>query len=133
MEPTDVARRNPALRSRLVLSLACLVTACGGGSPVSPSQSVVGRWHGVSVTQTAGEVVGGFSREDIVLNANGSAEIREYEGPERSDIGTWTLSRSAIFMRFSTFCDRQGTVAGDTMTLTCTLDTRTWSLLYAKQ
>jgi len=65
----------------------------------------VGRWHGVSVTQTAGEVVGGFAREDIVLNANGSAEIRKFEGPGRSDIGTWSLSRNAIFMHFSTFCD----------------------------
>jgi hypothetical protein len=133
MEPSDPALRKPGLRSRFVLSLAFLVTACGGGSPTSPSQSVAGRWHGVSATQTAGDVVGGFSREDIVLNANGSAEIREYEGPGRSDIGTWSLSGDTISIDFATFCDRRGTVAGNAMTLTCTLDTRAWSLLYAKQ
>ena len=118
---------------RLVLVVACLICGCGGGTPTSPTQVVVGVWHGVSIVQTAGEVSGGFAREDITLRADGTAAIVEYEGPMRSDVGTWSLSGSTISIDFPSFCDRRGTVTGDTMNLACTLDTRTWALVYEKR
>ena len=132
MNTQRVAATRPFLARLVALGVACLIPACGAG-PTSPSEAVVGLWHGVSVVQTAGEVIGGFSREDITLRPNGSAEIVEYEGPRRSDVGNWSLSGNAISIEFPSFCDRRGTVNGNTMNLTCTLDTRTWALVYEKQ
>ncbi len=134
MRADHVAATRRLLAPRVALGFACLISACGGGAPTSPTQAgVVGLWHGVSVVQTAGEVTGGFSREDITLRVNGSADIVEYEGSRRSDAGTWSLSGNAISIDFLSFCDRRGTVNGNTMNLTCTLDTRTWALVYEKQ
>ncbi len=129
----DLTTRGLCLARCIALSLAGLEWGCGGQSPTSPAQSPIGVWHGVSVAQTAGEVIGRFAREDITLGGDGTAAIAEYEGLMRSDVGTWSLAGSAISIDFPSFCDRRGSLTGTTMNLTCTLDTRTWALTFEKR
>ena len=119
-------------RGWILLIVATGHWACGAG-PAAPTDPVLGNWHGTAVTQTAGPVLGVFSKEDILLNAGGIAEIVEYEGSRRSDTGTWVLTGTEIVLDFPTFCDRRGTIANGQMSLTCTLDTRTWALSYEKR
>ena len=133
MRSDRVAAAARALARCLALGLASLMCGCGGENPTSPTQAAAGVWHGVAVVQTAGQVTGAFSREDITLRADGSAAIAEYEGSMRSDMGTWSLSGTTISIDFAAFCDRRGTVIGNTMNLICTLDTRTWALVYEKR
>lgn len=132
----ETSSRGPVLMFGLAMLVAATLwvhAGCGGDTLLSPSDTVVGRWHGTTVVQTAGPVLGGFSREDITFRADGTAAIAEYEGLMRSDEGVWSLSGNAISIDFPSFCDRRGTVAGGTMNLTCALDTRTWALVDEKQ
>jgi hypothetical protein len=75
----------------------------------------------------------GFAREDITLQAGGSAQIMEYDAPQRSDVGSWSASGSTIAIDFQSFCDRSGTVDATRMRLTCVLGSQRWEITYEKQ
>ncbi len=127
----------------LFVVLACLeLGACS--SPVSPAPVVkagfslpavlVGLWHEVSVLQVSG-LEARYNREDMFLRADGSADITEYEGPQRRFVGTWYLNLENVIVieSSSSSCRWTGTVDGDTMNLTCSTASRAWSLVLTKQ
>ena len=128
-------RLGSPIRPRMGLAVGLVVSlsvACGS-SPLSPGSSgVVGKWHGVSVVQLSGDAQG-FAREDITFEANGTARVLEYESPQRADAGSWSLSGTAIAIDFQSFCDRNGTVEGTRMRLTCVSGNKSWEVTYERQ
>jgi hypothetical protein len=134
-------RRDTCLLQAIVVSAALAATVCGCSSPVSPSAVVVpgfvwpdppaGRWHGEEARLVSGSP-SNWNREDLVLHADGTAEVREYEGPQRGDTGTWDLRGSIVTIDFITFCDRTGSFTGERLTLSCSTGGRSWSLTFAR-
>jgi hypothetical protein len=125
-------RMSRRVRSGILAAAFACHAACGGDTPSSPSETVAGRWHGTTVVQTSGSPLN-YNREDITLHPDGTADVQEYEGPLRGDVGAWSLVGTQITIDFRTFCDRRGTVAGRTMSLECSRGGRTWELGYEKQ
>jgi hypothetical protein len=130
------------LLQAIVIGAASVAAVCGCNSPTSPSAVVVpgvvlsdppaGRWHGVEARLISGPP-SNWNREDLVLHSDGTAEVREYEGSQRGDTGTWDLRRDVVTIDFITFCDRTGSFTGETMTLSCSAGGRSWTLTFARQ
>lgn len=130
-----VPMRQPTLRvfrTAMVFAVLSLFGAGCGGGPTSPSEALVGLWHGTSAEVTAGPPAT-WLREDMILREDGSMDITEYEGLRRRGVGTWSASGSSITIRSADFYDREGTVQRKTMTLSCVTDSRTFKLVFEKQ
>lgn len=126
-QPTSIV-----FRTAMAFAVLSLFVAGCGGSPTSPTEALVGLWHGTSAEVTAGTAAAWW-REDMILREDGTVDITEYEGPRRRGVGTWSASNSSITVYSADFHDRQGTFQRKTMTLTCVIGSRTFRLVFEKQ
>lgn len=136
---TASSRARHLLPLGLMALLVMSVTACG--SPVSPDAIVngpslparfSGDWHGTSARQISGPEQR-WNLENLLLRADGSAEITEYEGSQRRDTGTWSIvDGNVVVIDFMSFCDRRGRVDSETLTLTCETSLRTWETVFIR-